>query len=137
MIYKLFHKKIEVLTVDFTPETNNFNKIIKITNTDHIPIGLTKISGMNLTTALNFWWQSRLIPKNRKNLKKNILIDNILKDSNGFNLSDHYWIKPEKSDMTWEKGNYFQNSFNEDIGEYLISKKNNFQEKFQKNPVNL
>lgn len=127
MIYKLFHKKIEVLTVDFTPETNNFNKIIKITNADHIPIGLTKISGMNLTTALNFWWQSRLIPKNRKNLKKNILIDNILKDSNGFNLSDHYWIKPEKSDMTWEKGNYIQNSFNEDIGEYLISKKNNFQ----------
>lgn len=127
MIYKLFHKNTEVLTADFTLESNSFNKIMEISNEDHIPIGLTTMPEMDLTKALNFWWQSRLIPKNRNNFKKEVLLANILKDSNGFNLSDHYWIRPETSDMTWEKGNYIQNCFNEDIGEYLISEKNNFQ----------
>ena len=127
MIYMLFHKNTEVLTADFTLESNVFNKIIGISNEDHIPIGLTTIPGMDLTKALNFWWQSRLIPKNRNNFKNEILLANILKDCNGFNLSDHYWIKPEKSDMTWEKGNYIQNCFNENIGKYLISKNTNLQ----------
>ena len=127
MIYKLFHKNTEVLTADFTLESNSFNKIMEISNEDHIPIGLTTMPEMDLTKALNFWWQSRLIPKNRNNFKKEVLLANILKDSNGFNLSDHYWIRPETSDMTWEKGNYIQNCFNEDIGEYLISEKKNFK----------
>ncbi|WP_149554517.1 HipA domain-containing protein [Treponema pectinovorum] len=121
MVYVLFHKDKKVLSAEFEAENNIFLSIIQIYNKSHIPAGLTTMPGKNLTKALNLWWQSRLIPKNRRDLNNNIDITEYFKNSNGFNLSDHYWIKSEKSDMTWAKGNYFNNKFNEDIGEYLIN----------------
>lgn len=123
MIYELWHKNINVLTVEYEPETNKFGKVLSIYNEKHIPVGIHNIPNYNLSQALQFWWQSRLIPKNRSNFKINNLdIDFLLTGSNGFNLSDQYWIKEEKSDMTWEKGNFYTNPFNEDIGQYITRK---------------
>ena len=120
MIYELWHKNINVLTVEYEAETNKFGKVLSIYNEEHIPVGIQNISNYNLSQGLQFWWQSRLIPKNRSNFKiNNPDIDFLLTGSNGFNLSDQYWIKEEKSDMTWEKGNFYTNPFNEDIGEYI------------------
>lgn len=122
MRYILSHKNTEVLMAEFNPETNSFNAIIDISNEAHIPVGLKTMPGTTLTAALNFWWQSRLIPKNRSKFKNKMFdLSEYFKDSNGFNLTDHYWIKSENSDMTWSKGNFLQNNFNEDIGKYLVT----------------
>ena len=40
--------------------------------------------------------------------------------SNGLSLSDHYWICPKGSDMTWENVNYFQQLFAGDVGKLLF-----------------
>ncbi len=38
----------------------------------------------------------------------------------GLSLSDQYWMKPEKSGMTWEQINFFDHSFSDDIGDVLF-----------------
>ena len=120
MVYELWHKNKNVLSVEYEPVTNRFGKVLEIYDEKHIPVGIQNIPNYNLSQGLQFWWQSRLIPKNRSNFKiNNPDIDFLLTGSNGFNLSDQYWIKEEKSDMTWEKGNFYTNPFNEDIGEYI------------------
>jgi len=120
MVYELWHKNVNVLSVEYEPQTNKFGKILSINDKKHIPVGIQNIPNYNLSQGLQFWWQSRLIPRNRSNFKiNNPDLDFLLTGANGFNLSDQYWIKSEKSKMTWEKGNFFTNPFNEDIGEYI------------------
>ena len=105
MVYELWHKNINVLTVEYEPETNKFGKILSVHNEKHIPVGIQNIPSHNLSQGLQFWWQSRLIPKNRSGFKiNNPDIDFLLTGSNGFNLSDQYWIKDEKSNMTDKAG---------------------------------
>ncbi len=120
MVYELWHKNVNVLSVEYEPETNKFGKILSVYNENHIPVGIQNIPNHTLSQGLQFWWESRLIPKNRSNFKiNNPDIDLLMAGANGFNLSDQYWIKAEKSDMTWGKGNFYTNTFNEDIGEYI------------------
>ena len=38
----------------------------------------------------------------------------------GLSLSDHYWIKPADSGLTWHNVNFFENSFSEDVGDALF-----------------
>ena len=38
----------------------------------------------------------------------------------GLSLSDQYWIKHDGEDITWDKVNFFENSFSEDIGDVLF-----------------
>lgn len=124
MIYELFHKDVNVLTAEYEPETNKFGKILSVENEAHLPVGTRGIPGHTLSQGIQFWWRSRLIPRNRSNLKINNLdIDALLTDSNGFNLSDQYWIRPRGSDMTWKKGNFHLNPFDEDFGAFITGQK--------------
>lgn len=138
MTYFLFHKNVKVLSANFNSENNLFLDVIEIFNDKHIPIGLQTMPQTNFTKALNFWWQSRLIPKNR-NYSHNINfnLSEYYKNSNGFNLSDQYWIKDENSQMTWEEGNFFQNDFDKDIGEYLITQNNHLLQNLKSNTPDL
>lgn len=112
MLYNLFHKNIKVLTVEYDPKTDHFGGIRAVYTQEHIPIGVSE--------NIQFWWESRLIPKNRNAIKmENLEIDSLLAGSCGFNLSDQYWISPENSEIKWETGNFFTNSFNEDMGKYI------------------
>lgn len=38
----------------------------------------------------------------------------------GLSLSDQYWICPEGSGLTWDKVNFFDNNFSDDIGDVLF-----------------
>lgn len=38
----------------------------------------------------------------------------------GLSLSDQYWILPDGSNLTWDKINFFQNDFSDDIGDILF-----------------
>ena len=115
MVFDLFHKNIKVLSVDYEPKTNRFGKINEIYEKNHVPVGVSD--------DIQFWWDSRLIPKNRNIFKHSkVDISSLLAASYGFNLSDQYWLRPEHSDMTWDKGNFYTNSFDEDIGKYIAGK---------------
>lgn len=127
MNYDLYHKDVKVLTINYEPELNKFGEVVSIYDENHIPIGLQNGINPNLSRSIQLWWESRLIPKNRISHKLySEDINRLVSDSYGFNLSDHYWIKPSGSDMTWGKGNFFTNDFSEDIGKFIIG--DNFSE---------
>lgn len=119
-VYFLCHKNIKVLKIEYNADTNQFGKVISVENEKHIPVGIGSIGNKTLSQGLQFWWNSRLLPKNRSGYNSgNSKIDLLFINSHGFNLSDQYWIKPENSRMTWNKGNFFLNEFNEDLGKFI------------------
>lgn len=124
MIYELYHKNKKVLSVNYEPGTNKFSDIIDIFDENHIPVGIKNLENYDLSAALQFWWESRIIPKNRGR-NQNFLLDvnYLLSNSCGFNLSDQYWIKPQNKDIQWKNNNFYTNKFDEDIGKYLTGVK--------------
>lgn len=130
----LFHKNEKVLSVDYEPKTAKFGKVLRLFSEERVPVGIRGIPGLDLSSALQFWWNSRLIPKNRSGFK-NIPpeISALASESFGFNLSDQYWIKPEGANVTWEKGNFYTNSFNEEIGKHLVGVKSGPFERMSSN----
>ncbi len=70
--------------------------------------------------------EDRAIPSSRKGLDEALAkfgLSNarcLLLRSLGLSLSDQYWMKPENSDLAWEKVNFFQNEFSSDVGDVLF-----------------
>jgi hypothetical protein len=94
-----------------------------------MPIG-TFFSGNETDSGLlNKWWTGRAIPASRQDLstaieKLGISSAGVLPAKCfGLSLSDNYWVCPDKSDLLWEKVNFFQNNFSSDVGEALFGKK--------------
>ncbi len=55
MKYTLMHKNIRVAELDFDEATGSIQKIDKIYNEAHLPIGVTVKKGMTDRAALNEW----------------------------------------------------------------------------------
>ena len=114
------------LDVDF-----NIIAVSHVCNADLIPVGITKAMGKSITQDVDEkkfdnWWKNRSIPIGRKNLENAFKIlkvktkEQLIDKTHSFNLIDHYWIKKVNDDVTWEKCNFFQNNFDDTIGEYLL-----------------
>ena len=128
----LMHKNIPVCTLDFV--VNDFSvrllKIISVEAFEHFPIGTTSLNlDKTDTVALRDWWKDRAIPIERSGLSSIIKSsqlpkpDKLLLRSFGLSLSDQYWIKPENTDLSWDKINFFDNPFSEDLGDILLGLK--------------
>lgn len=98
-------------------------------NEDYAPFGLIKDNEIN-KVEFNKWWKNRQIPASRNGLKEVLHNSNIydndnfdLLDSKAYclSLSDQYWVKSIDKDIKWEKINFFDNEFSEDIGKILFS----------------
>ena len=98
-------------------------------NEDYAPFGLIKDNEIN-KVEFNKWWKNRQIPASRNGLKEVLHNSNIydndnfdLLDSKAYclSLSDQYWVKSIDEDIKWEKINFFDNEFSEDIGKILFS----------------
>ena len=98
-------------------------------NEDYAPFGLIKDNEIN-KVEFNKWWKNRQIPASRNGLKEVLHNSNIydndnfdLLDSKAYclSLSDQYWVKNINEDILWEKINFFDNEFSEDIGKILFS----------------
>lgn len=131
MEYSLMHKNILVADLDLDNETGHILKIVKIFNVQHFPVGIVDKNGIADRAALNDWWVDRSIPASRSGVKKALEVLNIsnpkilLTKCFGLSLSDQYWIKPQTEDIAWEKVNFFDNEFSEDIGDVLWGKQLN------------
>ena len=123
--YVLMHKRTEVAEVFINEMIVGISKIGDVINADHLPPGTAK-KGKADHRALNEWWTGRSIPASRSGLKNaldNLGISNarsLLTQSYGLSLSDHYWIKPAGTSLTWDDMNFFENDFSEDIGNILF-----------------
>lgn len=128
MEYTLMHKQIPVLDFDLDEATSSVQKICAVYHLEHLPLGTTSKHGDANRAALNAWWIDRSIPASRSGVRKaleTLELPNtrmLLTRCFGLSLSDQYWVKPQGSDLEWERINFFTNPFSEDIGNVLLGK---------------
>lgn len=125
------HKKIPVADVEIDSETANILSIPKLHNIEHIPVGIEAKDGVISRKSLNDWWLGRSIPASRSGIREALEAMNIsstkilLEKCLGLGLSDQYWINNPQKPLEWERINFFENTFSEDVGNALFGKTQN------------
>ena len=128
------HKNIPVADVLIDEASGNMVKLLTLHDIHRLPLGMVNEKGSVIFNNLSLWWSERCIPASRDDLasalnKLNIpSIKTLLIKCYGLSLSDQYWIKNINDDLVWDKINYFNNTFSDDIGEIVFgyeSKKKN------------
>lgn len=132
MKYELMHKDICVLTMEIRDKQGWINRICEVMEPKHLPVGVPFEDNSVDEVELNDWWTKRSIPLSRRGIRD--LIEalyigtptELLTKCFGLSLSDQYWVKPIKENLTWKDVNFFDHAFSEDIGDILFrhSRKN-------------
>ena len=129
MKYTLMHKNIAVADVEIDEAVGAITVIDNISVKEHLPVGVLHPLHHSETVdryALNQWWARRSIPASRMGVADALETlgvyssKQLLTKCLGLSLSDHYWIKPYDSNITWEAVNFFDNDFSDDIGDVLF-----------------
>lgn len=129
MKYMLMHKEIPVCKVELDEATGSIRSIGEVQCFRHLPVGISVKKGKADRAALNEWWLERSIPASRSGIRQVLetmelsSTRQLLTRCMGLSLSDQYWMKPEKSAVSWQEVNFFQNEFSEDVGDVLLGKK--------------
>lgn len=128
MQYTLMHKNIAVVDMELDEATSSIQRIDTVYHWEHLPVATAaKQNGVD-RAALNAWWIDRCIPASRSGVRKaleTLDLPNtqmLLTRCFGLSLSDQYWVRPRGSDLQWERINFFENPFSEDIGDVLLGK---------------
>lgn len=126
MDYLLMHKNTPVVEMRLDDETCYISKISDIFAPEHIPVGINFSKGIIDRSELNEWWLSRSIPAGRLGLRDALeqlgvsSRHTLLAKCFGLSLSDQYWVCPKNADITWDKVNFFDNGFSDDVGSALF-----------------
>lgn len=124
----LMHKCLAVADLEFDDATGSIRAINSIHAPDHLPIGTSRGNGIIARAALNAWWTDRSIPASRSGVREALEVLDVastkllLLRCYGLSLSDHYWIRPKDSGLTWDQINFFDNPFSDDMGDVLFGK---------------
>ena len=130
MKYELMHKRLPTAVIELDEKRGFITKIHQITTPEHLPVGVSYKKETTDRYSFNEWWTNRSIPLYRPGLLKMLssfeIADplQLLIRCNGLSLSDQYWIRPEGIDLSWDKINYFDNPFSEDVGNFLLGLSN-------------
>ena len=129
MKYTLMHKNTAVADIDIDEALGGITKIRNIISKEHLPVGIVRMQRDDEVVdryAFNQWWTGRSIPASRMGVMDALDTLNVystkllLTKCLGLSLSDHYWIKPYDSNISWADINFFDNSFSDDIGDVLF-----------------
>lgn len=122
----LMHKKLAVAEITLDDATGHIIKVNALYAPEHLPVGIRARQGAADRKALDEWWTDRSIPMSRSGIREALEIldvpstEMLLVRCYGLSLSDQYWLCPEGSGLAWEKVNFFQNEFSDDIGDVLF-----------------
>ena len=125
----LMHKKIAVADMSIDDATGYLTEVCAVYEQKHIPIGVSVENGIVDLKELNDWWTKRSIPASRWGLRDLLETLDIastkmlLVRCYGLSLSDQYWICPEGTNLTWDKINFFDNTFSDNMGDVLFGTK--------------
>ncbi len=129
IIYTLMNRNDPVMDVSLLPDSTIF-KILTIHNVHKLPIGIPSPEAADLDKicdAFKGWWRRNSIPVDRDSIRLGLEclgIDNIneLKILGyGLSLTNQYWMCPKGTEVSWDKINYFTNSFSDAMGEALFN----------------
>ena len=110
--YELMHKDDVVASLQLDDLSGAILKVTPGTNPELLPLG-----GSQGADSLRKWWLRRAVPISQGNIAallqqegipstQSLLVQNL-----GLSLSDHYWIKPNGSELTWTDVSPFSNTF--------------------------
>lgn len=128
MKYTLMHKNICVIDIEIDPINGRINQLGDVYEKAHLPVGVF-LGDYKDIYRFEDWWRSRSIPMSRNGIEKALREMNIrstdllILKSYGLSLSDQYWIKPSDQTILWDKVNFFDNDFSEDVGNILLGEK--------------
>ena len=121
--YILKHKNYEVLEFEMDDEKYILLCINNIINKERLPFNLLyKDNIAHCLIQLNTWIKSRGLTESRKDFNeiKKLFNTNdkseLIIKSYGLNVTDHFWIHEKDKNIKWEDINYFENIFDEIIG---------------------
>ena len=127
MEYILTHRKTPVVEIVIDEETAVISKIRTVFAPEHIPVGVSFKDKIPIRGDLNDWWNGRSIPASRQNIREAIAklgissTKKLIMKCFGLSLSDQYWVNPVDNPLEWDKINFFDNPFSEDMGNVLFS----------------
>lgn len=126
MLYRLMHDDVEVASFEVDTSSGAIVGKVSVQDLDHMPLS-TVVKGQFVDTArFKEWWFGRSIPSSRSDIRcffDSLDVPNnapLLIRSLALSLSDHYWVKPAGSNLTWSDVNYFDNAFSDDVGDILF-----------------
>lgn len=128
MVCTLMHKRLPVAELELDEATGFIHKVNAVYAPEHLPVGVFPGSGTVDRAALNEWWTDRSIPASRSGIREALEALDIVSTKllllrcYGLSLSDHYWICPLGSGLTWDQINFFDNPFSDDMGDILFGK---------------
>ena len=128
MQYVLMRKNIPVMEIEIDEYSAAISKTGQIINPAHIPVGISMSGDRPDRRSLNEWWTGRAIPASRSGIRDALEILNVpytqmlLTKCYGLSLSDQYWVNPADNSLNWDKVNFFNNPFSEDVGNALFGK---------------
>ena len=110
--YDLMHKDDVVASLQLDDLSGAILKVTPGANPELLPLG-----GSQGADSLRKWWLRRAVPISQGNIAallqqegipstQSLLVRNL-----GLSLSDHYWIKPSGSELTWKDVSPFFNAF--------------------------
>ena len=110
--YDLMHKDDVVASLQLDDLSGAILKVTPGANPELLPLG-----GSQGADSLRKWWLRRAVPISQGNIAallqregipstQRLLVRNL-----GLSLSDHYWIKPSGSELTWKDVSPFSNAF--------------------------
>ena len=110
--YELMHKDDVVASLQLDDLSGAILKVTPGANPELLPLG-----GSQGADSLRKWWLRRAVPISQGNIAallqqegipstQSLLVRNL-----GLSLSDHYWIKPNGSELTWTDVSPFSNTF--------------------------
>ena len=129
MKYTLMHKNFAVADVEIDEDLGVITSIDNLSAREHLPVGVVHQLRHEETVdryALNHWWAGRSIPASRMGIADALealgvsSTKQLITKCLGLSLSDHYWLRPYDSNITWEAVNFFDNDFSDDIGDVLF-----------------
>ena len=128
MNYTLMHKDIPVADLTLDEATGSIQRIDALFRGGHLPVGVSVRRGMADRADFNAWWTDRFIPSARSGLVDALSQlgfpnpQQVISRNLGLSLSDHYWVKPAGSNLSWDEVNFFENGFSPDVGDALLGK---------------
>ena len=128
MNYTLMHKDIPFADLTLDETTGSIQRIDALFRGGHLPVGVSVRRGMADRAAFNAWWTDRFIPSARSGLVDALSQlgfpdpQQVISRNLGSSLSDHYWVKPASSNLSWNEVNFFENDFSPDVGDTLLGK---------------
>lgn len=117
-----------VLLFEYDSATGRACTTGEVLDAERLPLEFTTHGKLALyASRIDEWWKSRAIPATRDGIRRVLeslgasSTKELLDRSYGLSLSDQYWVKHEDDPVLWEDINFFDNPFDEALGEILLT----------------